>query len=189
MLGLFCFHIHFRSSLSIYIFYNFWYSICCNIEYIIQVEGDCHLNNIEISERSVYPFICLNLLSLFQLCFILKNFFNQFFWLYWVFDALHGFSLLWQAMTTLHCGAQASNFGGLSCGAQTLGSGASLAVAARPQNTGSVVATQGLSCSAACGIFPDQRSNLCPLHYQTSSYHLHHLGTPVLHLIDTRIKD
>ena len=28
----------------------------------------------------------------------------------------------------------------------------------------SVVVAQGLSCSAACGIFPDQELNLCPLH-------------------------
>ena len=26
-----------------------------------------------------------------------------------------------------------------------------------------------LSCSAACGIFPDQGSNLCPLHWQVDS--------------------
>ena len=28
----------------------------------------------------------------------------------------------------------------------------------------------GLSCSTACGIFPDQRSNLCPLHWQADSF-------------------
>ena len=27
----------------------------------------------------------------------------------------------------------------------------------------------GLSCSAACGIFPAQGSNLCPLHWQADS--------------------
>ena len=27
----------------------------------------------------------------------------------------------------------------------------------------------GLSCSEACGIFPDQGSNLCPLHWQADS--------------------
>ena len=34
---------------------------------------------------------------------------------------------------------------------------------------GSVVVTHGLSCSAACGIFPDQSSNPCPLHWQADS--------------------
>ena len=33
----------------------------------------------------------------------------------------------------------------------------------------SVVVAQGLSCSAACGIFPDQGSNPCPLHWQVDS--------------------
>ena len=28
----------------------------------------------------------------------------------------------------------------------------------------------GLSCSAACGIFPDQGSNPCPLHWQADSF-------------------
>ena len=31
---------------------------------------------------------------------------------------------------------------------------------------GSVVVAHGLSCPAACGIFPDQGSNLCPLHWE-----------------------
>ena len=30
---------------------------------------------------------------------------------------------------------------------------------------GSVVVAHGLSCSAVCGIFPDQGSNPCPLHW------------------------
>ena len=30
----------------------------------------------------------------------------------------------------------------------------------------SVVVAQGLSCPKACGVFPDQGSNLCPLHWQ-----------------------
>ena len=33
----------------------------------------------------------------------------------------------------------------------------------------SVVVAHGLSCSAACGIFPDQRSNPRPLHWQADS--------------------
>ena len=43
------------------------------------------------------------------------------------------------------------------CGAWALGTQASVVVA------------HGLSCSAACGIFPDQGSNLCPLHWQADS--------------------
>ena len=37
------------------------------------------------------------------------------------------------------------------------------------QRGGSVVVVLVLSCSAACGIFLDQGSNLCPLHWQEDS--------------------
>ena len=68
------------------------------------------------------------------------------------------FSSCWRAGATLRCGAQASHCGGFSCcGAQALGARASVVVA------------RGLSCSAACGIFPDQGSNPCPLHWQADS--------------------
>ena len=44
--------------------------------------------------------------------------------------------------------------------------------------TGSVVVAHGPSCSAACGIFPDQGSNPCPLHWQADSQPLCHQGSP-----------
>ena len=47
------------------------------------------------------------------------------------------------------------------------------------RRAGSVVVAHGLSCSAACGIFPDQGSNLCPLHWQADSQPLCHQGSPV----------
>ena len=37
------------------------------------------------------------------------------------------------------------------------------------------------SCSAACGIFPDQGSNPCPLHWQADSQPLRHQGSPQAH--------
>ena len=37
----------------------------------------------------------------------------------------------------------------------------------------------GLSCSVACGIFPDQGLNPCPPHWQADSYPLHHQGSPI----------
>ena len=37
----------------------------------------------------------------------------------------------------------------------------------------------GPSCSAACGIFPSQGSNPCPLHWQADSQPLRHQGSPV----------
>ena len=42
----------------------------------------------------------------------------------------------------------------------------------------SVVVAHGPSCSTACGIFPDQGSNPCPLHWQADSQPLRHQGSP-----------
>ena len=42
----------------------------------------------------------------------------------------------------------------------------------------SVVAVSRLSCSVACGIFPDQCSNPCLLHWQVGSLPLNHQGNP-----------
>ena len=54
------------------------------------------------------------------------------------------------------------------------------------RRAGSVVVAHGPSCSAACGIFPDQGSNPCPLHWQADSQPLRHQGSPkVFFLIDT----
>ena len=50
------------------------------------------------------------------------------------------------------------------------------------RRTGSVVVTHGPSCSAACGIFPDQSSNPCPLHWQADSQPLRHQGSPPMGL-------
>ena len=47
------------------------------------------------------------------------------------------------------------------------------------RRAGSVVVAHGPSCSAACGIFPDQVSNLCPLHWQADSQPLCHQGSPI----------
>ncbi|KAJ8789239.1 hypothetical protein J1605_022174 [Eschrichtius robustus] len=46
------------------------------------------------------------------------------------------------------------------------------------RRAGSVIVAHGPSCSAACGIFPDQGSNLCPLHWQADSQPLRHQGSP-----------
>ena len=46
------------------------------------------------------------------------------------------------------------------------------------RRAGSVVVAHGPSCSVACGIFPDQGSNPCPLHRQADSQPLRHQGSP-----------
>ena len=50
------------------------------------------------------------------------------------------------------------------------------------RRTGSVVVAHGPSCSAACGILPDQGLNLCPLHWQADSQPLCHQGSPIFNL-------
>ena len=46
------------------------------------------------------------------------------------------------------------------------------------RRAGSVIVAHGPSCSAACGIFPDQGSNPCPLHSQAD---LNHCATREAH--------
>ena len=62
--------------------------------------------------------------------------------------------------------------------ARALGTGASGAVAPQLSSTGSEFAAQGFSFSMACGIFLDQRSNLCLLHWQADSLPPSHQGSP-----------
>ena len=50
------------------------------------------------------------------------------------------------------------------------------------RRAGSVVVAHGPSCSAACGILPDQGSNSCPLHWQADSQPLRHQGSPACFL-------
>ena len=64
-----------------------------------------------------------------------------------------GFLQLRQAGATLHRGARASS-----------PSRPLLLWSTGSRPAGSVAVAHGPSCSAACGIFPDQGSNPCPLH-------------------------
>ena len=48
------------------------------------------------------------------------------------------------------------------------------------RRAGSVVVAHGPSCSAACGILPDQGLNPCPLHWQADSQPLRHQGSPIM---------
>ena len=81
-----------------------------------------------------------------------------------------GFLYLWQAG-----GHSSSRCAGLSLSRPLL------LRSTGSRRAGSVVVAHGPSCSVACGIFPDQGSNLCPLHWQADSQPLHHQGSPDLH--------
>ena len=66
-----------------------------------------------------------------------------------------------------NCGEWASHCSEFYCGVQA-----------------SIVVAHGLSCSDACGIFPDQGFNPCLLHWQVDSLPLSSQGSPVLHFWD-----
>ena len=94
-------------------------------------------------------------------------FFLIYFWLCWFLVSVQGLSLV-----AASGGHSSSRCAGLSVSRPLLlrGTGS--------RRAGSVVVAHGLSCSAACGIFPDQGSNPCPLHWQAGSQPLHHQGSP-----------
>ena len=91
-----------------------------------------------------------------------------FFWLCWVFVSVRGLSLV--VASGSHSSSRCVGFS-LSRPLLLRGTGS--------RHAGSVVVAHGPSCSAACGIFPDQGSNPCPLHWQADFQPLHHQGSPM----------
>ena len=97
-----------------------------------------------------------------------------------------GFSLVVESRGDTSCGAQASlhwlpllwNTGFRVCRLQYLQHMGSVAAVSGPQSTGSIVVAHRLSCAVAHGIFPDQGSNPCLLHWQADSLPLSHQGSP-----------
>ena len=90
-----------------------------------------------------------------------------YFWLRWVFASVRGLSLV-----VASGGPSSSRCAGLSL-SRTL-----LLRSTGSRRAGSVIVAHGPSCYAACGIFPDQGSNSCPLHWQADSQPLRHHGSP-----------
>ena len=98
------------------------------------------------------------------------HFFKQNFiylWLCWVFISVCGLSLV-----VASGGRSSSRCAGLSLSRPLL------LRSTGSRRAGSVVVAHGPSCSAACGIFWDQGSNPCPLHWQVDSQPLRHQGSP-----------
>ena len=108
---------------------------------------------------------------IFSSVFFLLLFFNFYLfiylWLCWVFVSVRGLSLV-----VASGGHSSSRCAGLSLSRplflRSKGS----------RRAGSVIVAHGPSCSAACGIFPDQGSNPCPLHWQADAQPLRHQGNP-----------
>ena len=110
-----------------------------------------------------------------QLLIFLKFIYYLFiiyFWLCWVFVSVRGLSPV-----AASGGHSSSRCAGLSL-SQPL-----LLQSTGSRRAGSAVVANGPSCSVACGIFPDQGSNPCPLHWQADSQPLRHEGSPQLHIL------
>ena len=94
------------------------------------------------------------------------------FWLCWVFVSVWGLPLVAASR-----GHSSSRCAGLSLSRPLL------LRSTGSRRAGSVVVAHGPSCPAACGIFPDQGSNPCPLHCQADSQPLRHQGSPHIHFL------
>ena len=118
--------------------------------------------------RCIHKFIYSFFKGFFFLTFFLKFiYFYLFFWVCWVFVSVRGLSLV--AASGDH---SSSRCAGLSLSRPLL------LRSTGPRRSGSAVVAHGPSCSTACGIFPDQGSNPCPLHWQADSQSLRHQGSP-----------
>ena len=104
------------------------------------------------------------LMRLLSFCFCFCFFYL---WLCWVFVSVRGLSLV-----VASGGHSSSGCAGLSLSRPLL------LRSTGSRHAGSVIAAHGPSHSAACGIFPDQGSNPCPLHWQADSQPLCHQGSP-----------
>ena len=104
----------------------------------------------------------------FSFYFFLNLFLFIYLWLCWVFVSVWGLSLV-----VASGGHSSSRCAGLSLLRPLL------LRSAGSKCAGSVIVTHGPRCSAACGIFPDQGSNPCPLHWQADSQPLRHQRSPL----------
>ena len=125
----------------------------------------------------IHIFFLFCILFSYRLSQNIKFFKLIYFWLHWVFVAVHKLSLvavsrsyssLWCAGVSLRWLLLLQSMGSRHAGFSSCGA-VSVVVACGLQSTGSVVVAHGFSCSAACGILPDQGLNPCPLHWQVDS--------------------
>ena len=110
------------------------------------------------SSRSFFFFLNFGFIYLFVFNYL---------WLCWVFVSVRGLSLV-----AASGGHSSSRCTGLSSSRPLL------LRSTGSRRAGSAIVAHGPSCSVARGIFPDQGSNLCPLHWQADSQPLRHQGSP-----------
>ena len=107
------------------------------------------------------------LLSSYSLFFL-------FFLFYFIFLAVLGLRFCVRALSS--CGKWGGNSSSRCAGLSL--SRPLLLWSTGSRRAGSVIVAHGPSCSAACGILPDQGPNPHPLHWQADSQPLRHQGSP-----------
>ena len=117
-----------------------------------------------------------SLCSVLFVCLFLFFFLIFNLWLCWVFVSVRGLSLV-----VASGGHSSSRCAGLSVSRPLL------LRSTCSRRAGSVVVAHGPSRSAACGIFPDQDSNPCPLHWQADSQPLRHQGSPLCSVFEPNV--
>ena len=164
--------------------YGIWWDVFSVQNPTLIILLSCVPDKIKYFWASVFTYLCRGIKTTIyweqtctkhKLFFFSKNFFKKFIylfylWLCWVFVSLRGLSLV-----AASGGHSSSWCAGLSLSRPLL------LWSTGSRRAGSVVVAQGSSCSAACGIFPDQGSNPCPLHWQADSQPLRHQGSPKLY--------
>ena len=126
------------------------------------------------AQRNTCHWIWIFILKYWDLCrnciFFFFNFYLLIFiylWLCRVFVSVRGLSLV-----AASGGHSSSRCAGLSLSRPLL------LRSTGSRRAGSAAVAHGPSCSAACGILPDQGPNPCPLHWQADPQPLRHQGSP-----------
>ena len=149
-----------------------WYSGSWHVLQIALQKGCANIQKVKSEVSSPHPQTlkadCLifgSLMDIKEFFFFLILFI--YLWLSWVFVSVRGLSPV--AVSGGHSSPQCA---GLSLSRPLL------LRSTGSRRAGSVIVAHGPSCSAACGILPDQGSNPCPLHWQADSQPLRYQGSP-----------
>ena len=137
---------------------------------ILKVIESVGISTLSLSElcRDLWVIALINYcLKTKVFCFLNFIYLFIYLWLCWVFVSVRGLSLV----------AASGGHSSSRCAGPSL-SRPLLLRSTGSRRAGSVIVAHGPSRSAACGIFPDQGSNPCPLHWQADSQPLRHQGSP-----------
>ena len=135
-----------------------------NHKFVAKIYKNVKVKLVILPPENSYP---IHSPTYFYLIIYFLNYLFIYLWLCWVFVSVRGLSLV-----AASGGRSSSRCVGL------LLSRPLLLQSTGSRRAGSAIVAHGPICSAACGIFPDQGSNPCPLHWQADSQPLRHQGSP-----------